>query len=186
MTVQEDKSQKSIENTDKERQEWKTNWLFVIIASIQFLSMVGQIILIGFFFENHNIKSLPIIGCVIISIAFVFLASGSIVLYERVENKEKRRPRIRFEEKGIYTIIRHPMYLGLMILFIGMMFISDLRWSSILAFPSIIIMYYYMIKEESIFIERFGEDFKEYMDRVPRMDIFLGIYRKIKKQYKKE
>lgn len=78
------------------------------------------------------------------------------------------------------------MYLGLMILFIGMMFISDLRWSSILAFPSIIIMYYYMIKEESIFIERFGEDFKEYMDRVPRMDIFLGIYRKIKKQYKKE
>lgn len=186
MTAQEDESQISIENMDQKQKEGKTNWLFVIIASIQFLSMVGQVILMGFFFENHNLQSLPIIGYVIISIAFAFLASGSIVLYEGVEIKEKRRPRIRFEEKGIYTVIRHPIYLGLMILFIGMMFISDLRWSSILAFPSIVIMYYYMIKEESIFIERFGEDFKEYMDRVPRMDIFLGIYRKIKKQYKKE
>ncbi len=186
MTAHEDESQKSIENTDQKQKERKTNWLFVIIASIQFLSMVGQVVLMGFFFENHNLYYLPIIGYVLITIAFVFLASGSIVLYEGGEIKEKRRPRIRFEEKGIYTVIRHPMYLGLMILFIGMMFMSDLRWSSILAFPSVIIMYYYMIKEESIFIERFGDDFKEYMERVPRLDIFLGIYRIIKKKYKKE
>ncbi len=186
MTAHEDESQKSIENTDQKQKERKTNWLFVIIASIQFLSMVGQVVLMGFFFENHNLHYLPIIGYVLITIAFVFLASGSIVLYEGGEIKEKRRPRIRFEEKGIYTVIRHPMYLGLMILFIGMMFMSDLRWSSILAFPSVIIMYYYMIKEESIFIERFGDDFKEYMERVPRLDIFLGIYRIIKKKYKKE
>ena len=122
MTAHEDESQKSIENTDQKQKERKTNWLFVIIASIQFLSMVGQVVLMGFFFENHNLYYLPIIGYVLITIAFVFLASGSIVLYEGGEIKEKRRPRIRFEEKGIYTVIRHPMYLGLMILFIGMMF----------------------------------------------------------------
>ena len=166
--------------TTEEKKESRVNWLFAIIASIQFLSMVGQIILIGFFFQNHGIDYLPIIGYILITIAFVFLASGSIVLYEGADRTDKKRPRLRFEEKGIYTIIRHPVYLGLGILFVGMMFISDLRWSAILAVPSIIIMYYYMIKEEQIFLEKFGEEFEDYTKRVPRIDIFLGIYRRIK------
>lgn len=173
--------------TTEENKETNINWLFVIIASIQFLSMVGQIILIGFFYQNHGLEYLPIIGIVIIAIGFLFLASGSIVLYEGVDKTERRRRlRFLFVEKGIYTIIRHPVYLGLGILFIGMMFISDLRWSAILAVPSIIIMYYYMIKEEQVFLEKFGDEFEDYMKRVPRIDIFLGIYRRIKAQRQKK
>jgi protein-S-isoprenylcysteine O-methyltransferase Ste14 len=190
MDPDENTIEKKSEDTEIVIVEKNINWIFVMIASIQFLSMIGQIILIGFFYMNHELESLPIIGYIIISIAFAFMAAGSIVHYERVEikerkTKEKRRPRIRFVEKGIYTVIRHPVYLGLMLLFIGMMFISDLRWSSILAFPSIVTMYYYTIKEEQIFVERFGEEFEDYLKRVPRLDIFLGIYRVIKKQRKK-
>ena len=180
MAAAETKIKTNVEKTEEKPREIKTNWIFVIIATVQFLSMIGQVILIGFFFNNHNLDYLPIIGYIIIAIAVAFLAAGSIVLYERVEIKGKKRPRIRFVEKGIYTIVRHPVYLGLMLLFIGMMFISDLRWSSILAFPSIIAMYYYTIKEEQIFLEKFGEEFEDYLKRVPRLDIFLGIYRKIK------
>jgi len=191
MNVNEEKEVQINESSEKTIVETKINWIFVIIASIQFFSMIGQVILIGFFFMNHNLEYLPIIGYVIISIAFAFMAAGSIVHYERIEikekrAKEKRRPRIRFVEKGIYTVVRHPVYLGLMLLFIGMMFISDLRWSSILAFPSIITMYYYSIKEEQVFLEKFGTEFEDYLKRVPRFDILLGIYRIIKKQRKKK
>jgi protein-S-isoprenylcysteine O-methyltransferase Ste14 len=181
----------AVEQTDEEKPEKivverKINWVFVIMASIQFLSMIGQIVLIGFFYMNHNLEYLPIIGYIIISIAFAFMAAGSIILYEGGDTKKKKRPRIRFIEKGIYTVVRHPVYLGLMLLFIGMMFISDLRWSSILAFPSVVTMYYYTIKEEQIFLERFGDEFEDYLKRVPRLDIFLGIYRLIKKQRNKQ
>jgi protein-S-isoprenylcysteine O-methyltransferase Ste14 len=68
---------------------------------------------------------------------------------------------------GIYGRIRHPQYLGFLLLTLGM----NLEWTTIFTFllwPVLVVMYYRLAKEEDIDNqEQFGEEFQKYKNRVP-------------------
>ena len=74
---------------------------------------------------------------------------------------------------GVYSISRHPIYLGWFSIFISMG-IASASWVYILlAFVSLVpIRNALMIPEERKYCERFGNAYKEYMDKTPR---WLGI-----------
>jgi len=81
----------------------------------------------------------------------------------RVENHE-------IIETGLYKFIRHPGYLGQMILFLGIS-ISISNWISILAMMvPITLAYLYRIKvEEKFMIEQLGENYLNYQFRTKRL-----------------
>lgn len=65
---------------------------------------------------------------------------------------------------GIYKYIRHPIYIGLILGFIG----GELVVKSYLVFVAVIIIagaYYQAQLEEKLLIKYFGEDYKNYMKR---------------------
>lgn len=68
---------------------------------------------------------------------------------------------------GIYAHIRHPQYLGFLLLTLGM----NLEWTTIFTFllwPVLVVMYYRLAKEEDQEnLLQFGEEFQEYQSRVP-------------------
>ncbi|XES78013.1 MAG: isoprenylcysteine carboxylmethyltransferase family protein [Candidatus Bathyarchaeia archaeon] len=68
---------------------------------------------------------------------------------------------------GIYGRIRHPQYLGFLLLTLGM----NLEWTTIFTFllwPVLVVMYYRLAKEEDMDNqEQFGEEFQQYKNRVP-------------------
>jgi len=64
-----------------------------------------------------------------------------------------------------YSLVRHPSYLGYMLMIIGM----TLSWGNVgTLVPWVAIPGYYFVSlyEESMLIERFGEEYREYMKRV--------------------
>lgn len=69
--------------------------------------------------------------------------------------------------EGVYRYVRHPQYLGLMIVIAGLL----IQWPTILTIamlPFLIIMYYRLAKrEEKEALEAFGERYEEYKRRTP-------------------
>jgi protein-S-isoprenylcysteine O-methyltransferase Ste14 len=73
----------------------------------------------------------------------------------------------RLVTTGIYRRIRHPQYLGFLLLTLGM----NLEWTTIftlLLWPVLLIVYYRLAKEEDKENEeRFGEEYQKYKRMVP-------------------
>jgi len=68
---------------------------------------------------------------------------------------------------GIYGHVRHPQYLGILLLTFGM----NIQWLTIptlLLWPPLVILYYRLAKEEAKEMEdRFGEEYLKYKQKVP-------------------
>ena len=81
---------------------------------------------------------------------------------------------------GVYSWVRHPGYLGLILAFIGL----ALAFGSIpgLIVSVILSLYHYYLayKEESMMIRKFGEAYINYMSRVP--DRLIPIKKVLKKR----
>ena len=75
--------------------------------------------------------------------------------------------------KGVYRISRHPMYFGWLLVLIGIG-IACASWVFLLfaiAF-AVLQMYIFTIPEERFCLEKYGDIYREYMNRTPR---WIGI-----------
>ena len=87
--------------------------------------------------------------------------------------------------KGIYRVVRNPMYLSPIVLTIGLIFISQHWITFLLAIPVMIYFYYYMIIEEKMNISKFGDGYINYMKQTPRLNIFYGLLKLLLDKKKK-
>jgi len=77
--------------------------------------------------------------------------------------------------KGFYRISRHPIYVMVDITWIGMA-VTTVSWV-LLALIAVymIVVHFVMLVEEHICLEKYGESYREYMNRVPR---YIGMPRR--------
>jgi len=84
----------------------------------------------------------------------------------------------RLVDTGIYAIVRHPQYLGgILSIFVATLLFYPHWLFATLGIPGTAILYWSTTEEEKRLIERFGSEYQAYMQRVPRMNILLGIFR---------
>ncbi|WP_456328321.1 methyltransferase family protein [Archaeoglobus sp.] len=91
----------------------------------------------------------------------------------------KERRKFEFTACGIYAIVRHPEFLGRMLIIFGLMISRNIL--SILVCAILIAMLYLgILSEEKENLKKFGKNYEEYMERVPRLNILEGVRRKCK------
>ncbi len=81
----------------------------------------------------------------------------------------------------MYGFVRHPIYLSFFLLSLSLVIIPQ-HWLVLL--PGAVVMALIcndMIREEKTCIEKFGDDYILYMKRVPRMNIVLGVIKRLLK-----
>jgi protein-S-isoprenylcysteine O-methyltransferase Ste14 len=80
-------------------------------------------------------------------------------------------------DKGLYAITRHPQYLGYMLLACGFALLSQ-HWAALLlGIVGTLLFYIQAVQEEEHCLTQFGEPYAQYLQRVPRFNIILGILR---------
>jgi len=84
-------------------------------------------------------------------------------------------------DTGIYSIIRHPQYVTLILWAIAGMLLFQHWIIILLGLPVIPLMYIDLIKADKDAIEKFGDEYKKYMQKVPRANFLLGIFRLVKR-----
>lgn len=70
---------------------------------------------------------------------------------------------------GPYRYVRNPIYLGAFLYLLSLALVAA-NWLILLPeIPLIILLYLQINNEETMLIERFGDDYREYMKRTPRL-----------------
>jgi len=82
---------------------------------------------------------------------------------------DQKRPTAGFVTSGIYQYTRNPVYLGFVLMLIGLALSMGTYWGVILAWPLVVFMNNLVIKPEEISLEkRFKDRYIEYKSKVRR------------------
>jgi len=115
----------------------------------------------------------------------LYIPSAFFVISSLISLKHKGKPQTRdftastiFINTGIYGIIRQPMTLGMGIWSIALVFVFQSFLSIILGVLSFFCFWISARKEAEHNIRKFGEVYKEYMEKVTMWDIFIGLKKK--------
>ncbi|MFC1916836.1 methyltransferase family protein [Chloroflexota bacterium] len=82
----------------------------------------------------------------------------------------------RLVDTGIYAVVRHPQYLGgILSIFVATLLFYPHWLFAVLGVPGSAILYLSAKEEEKNLIQRFGNDYLTYMQRVPRMNLVSSI-----------
>ena len=89
----------------------------------------------------------------------------------------RRRDEGHVVESGVYGLVRHPLYLGAMMMFCSHIFLGQ-NWLVVVGTIVVVVCcYLLMLADEQQNVEAFGDDYNRYMQRVPRMNLLSGILR---------
>jgi len=141
---------------------------------------LGQLILLAIFliiwisdsfflkYSTLSLDAIPniirlIYGLPILLISGIFAKYGLGIVFGEVREKPE------VIEKGVFKIVRHPIYLGSILLYLGLILLTCSIASAIL-WIIIIIFYFYISKyEEKLLLKEFGKEYENYMERVPML-----------------
>lgn len=113
---------------------------------------------------------------------FIFLPFFLLSNYGKNEVEGTYIQTSKVVNKGLFAILRHPQYLGYMMLGVGFTLLSQNLVVLCLAVISIICFYLQAIKEEEYCLNQFGEVYENYLLQVPRFNFILGVWRVIRRR----
>ena len=140
----------------------------LIYAAIFFLSILMQKIIPinNSFFDSRNAT---IAGIVLIAIALLFILPALIKFAQSKNTLVTIKSATSLQTKGIYSLTRNPMYMGLLILYSGIAMLEGNWWTFIFIPLIIIIVQSYVIRGEENYLQRaFGEEYNAYRKKVRR------------------
>lgn len=122
----------------------------------------------SFFLEYTTFLNQYVPPVIRISFGVLFLAlSGwlaktglSIVFGEKREKSVVIR-------KSVFNIVRHPIYLSEILLYLGLLILNISLAAAIVWIIGIVFLHYISRYEESLLLARFGKEYEQYMKEVP-------------------
>jgi protein-S-isoprenylcysteine O-methyltransferase Ste14 len=128
-----------------------------------------------------QIRALRIAGAVLGlgSLPLIFLPIVGLKRYGGVAEGKSYMATTQVVDRGILGVVRHPQYLGYLAMGACFALLSQ-RWYAVaLALGGGVFFVLHTLREERILLERFGDSYRDYMGKVPRFNIFLGIVRRV-------
>lgn len=84
-------------------------------------------------------------------------------------------------DTGVYSIVRHPQYLAGVLLNIALPLITRHWLVVILGIIGTAVIYLNTFEEEKENLQKFGDDYRIYQAKVPRLNFLLGLFRLIRR-----
>jgi len=142
------------------------------------MGIIGIVFFLNMLLLNFPLLKVPVMEELII-VGWILLGIGALFVMLSVLTL-RRKGTTNVTDSGVYGVVRHPMYLGGMVMFLSHIFFGQ-NW--IVVISTIIGVYccYLLIQsEDQKNIEKFGDDYKRYKEKVPRMNFVVGVIRMLK------
>ena len=147
-----------------------------LIAHIAYIGLYGMLIISTIIHYNSaNLVELYA-GWIIMAFGIIFL------LWSSKSRKKGHAGGIGLVESGMYAFVRHPEFLGHILIIFALVIISQHWINFIVGAILIVLLCLAMIEEEKRNIEKFGDAYRDYMKRVPRINLIAGIIKQIHKK----
>lgn len=107
----------------------------------------------------ENIRNIA--GIIVLLLAGYLSMAGLRTVFGEVRAKPE------VIRKGVFGVVRHPVYLGEILLYLGLLLFSMSLAAAIIWVIIIVFLYYISRYEERILLDFFGDEYRTYMDEVP-------------------
>jgi protein-S-isoprenylcysteine O-methyltransferase Ste14 len=161
-------------------------WLLPPIAKALNLDVLA-------FFSGLQSFTIPLFA---IYVSIIIVALGTVLFIWANRTHKARgginRPGVTllFHREGLYQFIRHPQTLGgiTWFIFFPVILSQNLHFTILTGFAiALMIVFSYTVSyvEEKFNIEKWGDEYRQYVSEVPRFNILLGIWRHSKRKKSK-
>jgi protein-S-isoprenylcysteine O-methyltransferase Ste14 len=151
--------------------------LFVTVGG---LCAVVQVILAVVFYNHEGSSLVGNVGWIILWTAG-FFGVMPIITFRRKGGVEKGNSYMhttKLVDSGVYAVVRHPQNgVAWILITLGIMLVAQQILVVVAGILSMIFGYLDLFKEEERCVKKFGEEYRSYMKRVPRVNFLLGIVR---------
>ena len=114
-------------------------------------------------FPNHYVPLIvrvPI-GITILALSAYFVGKGLSIVF----GEKRSKPAVI--RKSVFNVVRHPIYLGEILLYLGLLVLNMSLTALGIWIAAVAFLHYISRHEEKLLLERFGEQYEQYMRRVP-------------------
>ena len=138
-------------------------WFLDTPAGIQLLRYIGGAILV-------------------VGIVLIFLPRITFRIKGKPEKGKDWTETTIIVDTGIYAVVRHPLYLGWLLAYLALILLSQHWLTAIIGIPGMACVYLISRQEDQRLIDKFGDDYKLYMQKVPRINLLIGIIRLVQRR----
>ena len=158
--------------------------LYMLASYLTMAQLIGGPLYGLLFGPSLGLTILFYVGWIVLAVSLPFFFSP--VLYFKTRGKPAEGKGVMdttvVVESGTYGIVRHPQFLGVILSICASILISQ-HWLLVLIGIFIVGITPKWIREaEENLILKFGDDYKRYMKKVPRINFILGIIRLLRKK----
>ncbi len=151
----------------------------IILMSIETIIFFSQIIVCILYYNYLGLDFLMYFGWFLLLMSFLLGWQGRAELEEKGKQGEgdKWVHTRKVVATGIYSVVRHPIYLSFALMSLTLVFLSQYWINIILGIIMLGLLYNDMRREEQDNIKKFGDKYLRYMKKVPRVNTVAGIIR---------
>jgi protein-S-isoprenylcysteine O-methyltransferase Ste14 len=153
----------------------------ILVASVL---IVAQYVLAFFIYKLPGLPALQWIGWGIWVLS-VFFGIAPILIFRRRGGVAKGKSYVettQLVDTSLYAIVRHPQYLAGILFNVSMMLLAQHWLVVLLGFISAVLIYVDIQAADREGIEKFGDEYRRYMQRVPQVNFLLGGVRLLRRK----
>ena len=152
------------QHNDKLTGEHRAGDIGQLILSLLFMALwISDIFLMYSDFLNEYVPEvvrLPI-GIILLIVSGYLAGTGLYIVFG------KQPQSTGVIRKGVFGLVRHPIYLSEIILYLGLLMINISLAAALIWLIAIFFLYYISRYEERLLLARFGVEYEQYMREVP-------------------
>ena len=161
----------------------------VLPITLLTLFLIAQII-VGLYLlsDVSQIKILAYLGFGLYIFSGLIFGTLPIIEFRRKGRVKKGKSYIqttKLVDTGIYSIIRHPQFTTWILWAIAGILLFQHWIVILLGIPIIPLTYIDLLRADKRLIGKFGDDYKQYMQNVPRANFLLGTVRQLQRKRNK-
>jgi protein-S-isoprenylcysteine O-methyltransferase Ste14 len=162
------------------------SWIDFVPVTFVSILFISQII-VGIYIlsEVSQIEILAYVGVGLYIFSGIVFGMLPVMEFRKKGRVRKGKSYIhttKLVDTGIYSIVRHPQFVTFILWAIAGMLLFQHWIIIILGIPIIPLTYIDLIRADKDAIEKFGDDYKRYMQKVPRMNLLLGVIRLLRRK----
>lgn len=141
----------------------------------------AQYILAFFVYKLPGLKTLQWTGWAIWVLALIF-GFGPIFILRRKGGVAKGKSYVEttlLVDTSLYAIVRHPQFLGIMLFNLALMLLAQHWLVILLGVISAVLTWLVIQAADQDGVNKFGDEYRQYVQRVPQTNFLLGIFRHI-------
>jgi protein-S-isoprenylcysteine O-methyltransferase Ste14 len=156
----------------------------VILAVLVTIIAVGQIVLAILLYADDANTAVRNTGWGILWVSAIF-GWLPVITLKRWGDVPKGKSYVhttQVVDRGIYSIVRHPQYLAGILMGIALALITQHWIVGVFGAAAVVVYYASTFDEEQRALDKFGDDYSRYAQKVPRLNCLLGIARAVRRR----